>query len=263
MNHCAAVPVTNLPMAGYRAARISEMLAPRDDHRVETMKSMQYDLYSKQAELFMPLMRPLLPDSINGDLLKEWDLRYQSGSLAATLFERIYLELAKIVFGGNGFGEEVMEYLMTETILFHDFYGNFDQVLIRDESLWFGGKSRDEIYVLAIERGLKADPASYGSTRKIIMKNLFFGGKLPKFLGFDYGPIELTGNRATIPQGQIFKTAGGRVATFSPAYKFITDFAEEKIHSAMAGGPSDRRFSKWYTSGVGDWLEGKYRVLEP
>lgn len=263
LNHYAAVPVINLPMAGYRAERISEMIASRDGHTVETMKAMHYDLYSRQAEIFMPVIRPLLPDSIEGDLLKEWNLCYESASAAATIFESVYLELVKIVFGENGIGKEAMEYLITETILFHDFYGNFDRVILQKESLWFGGKSRDEIFLLAIERGLKADPVPFGSTRKVLMKNLFFGGKLPKFLGFDYGPIELIGSRATIPQGQIFKTAGGRVATFSPAYKFITDFAEDKVHSAMAGGPSDRRFSKWYTSGVGDWLEGKYKILEP
>ena len=29
------------------------------------------------------------------------------------------------------------------------------------------------------------------------MENIFFGGKLPRFLGFDVGPIRLRGGRAT------------------------------------------------------------------
>jgi penicillin amidase len=102
----------------------------------------------------------------------------------------------------------------------------------------------------------------YAGTRQVLMKNLFFGGRLPRFLGFDYGPIELPGSRSTITQGQIF-TSAGRLATFSPTYKFITDFAEDTIHSVLAGGPSDRRFSKWYTSGIKDWLAGRYHVLSP
>jgi len=96
----------------------------------------------------------------------------------------------------------------------------------------------------------------------VMMNNLMFAGRLPKFLGFDYGPIEIIGNRATIPQGQIFTTLGGRKATFSPTFKFTTDFRENCIHSTMAGGPSDRRFSKWYTSGISDWIAGRYRVMK-
>ena len=38
----------------------------------------------------------------NGQLLADWDLRYHSGSREATLFERVYLELVKIVFGQYG-----------------------------------------------------------------------------------------------------------------------------------------------------------------
>jgi acyl-homoserine lactone acylase PvdQ len=30
----------------------------------------------------------------------------------------------------------------------------------------------------------------------------------------------------------------------------------------MAGGPSERRFSKWYASGLNDWIKGKYKTLK-
>jgi penicillin amidase len=78
-----------------------------------------------------------------------------------------------------------------------------------------------------------------------MFKHLLFGGKLPSFLGFDYGPVELMGCRATVPQGQIFKNAG-RTTTFSPSYRFIADMNDKKLHTTLAGGPSDRRFSRLY-----------------
>jgi penicillin amidase len=40
------------------------------------------------------------------------------------------------------------------------------------------------------------------------------------------------------------------------------DFAKEEFFSAMAGGPSERRFSKWYASGLKDWIKGKYKTLK-
>lgn len=262
LNRYGAINATNLAMAPYRTGRIAELLAARDDHSVESMKRMHYDLYSKQAEQFMAVLQPLLPDNEKGRLLREWDLCYDSDSLAATLFERIYREMGRIVFGELNFGAAVFEYLVTETILFHDYYWNYDRVMLSEDSAWFKGKKRQEIMAQAVKRGLAAAPDPYGSGRKIMLKNLFFGGRLPQFLGFDYGPVELAGGRATISISQIFKSAG-REATFSPTYKFITDFQEEAIHSTMAGGPSDRRFSRWYTSGIKDWLAGNYRVLKP
>ncbi|MFO7963058.1 MAG: penicillin acylase family protein [Desulfobacterales bacterium] len=48
---------------------------------IEAMKTMHYDLYSLQAEAFMTLIRPLLPDTENGRLLKNWDCRYDADSL--------------------------------------------------------------------------------------------------------------------------------------------------------------------------------------
>ncbi len=93
------------------------------------------------------------------------------------------------------------------------------------------------------------------------MTNLFFGGKLPRFLGFDYGPISGEGNRATVVQGAIY-TSRGRTATFAPAYRFLTDLAESHAHTVLAGGPSDRRFSKWYTTDISRWLNYEYKVVD-
>jgi penicillin G amidase len=263
MNSCAQCLVCNLPMADYRARRIHEMLSARDDHSVASMQKMHYDLYSKHAEDYMPMIRPLLPDTPEGRALADWDLRYTGESTEASSFEKIFFEYAKLVFGKLSLGDEVMDHLMDQTIIFSDFTINFDQVLLSEESAWFGGRPREELLSEAIDKGLAKESPPWGTTRMVMMNNIMFAGRLPKFLGFDYGPIEIIGNRATIPQGQIFTTYGGRVATFSPTFKFVTDFAEDCIHSTMAGGPSDRRFSRWYTSGVADWIAGRYKVSRP
>ncbi|HDZ13207.1 MAG TPA: hypothetical protein ENH53_13445, partial [Bacteroidetes bacterium] len=113
----------------------------------------------------------------------------------------------------------------------------------------------------AIEKALSGAIKAYGETRQITMVNLFFGGKLPKFLGFDYGPFPLKGNRATIIQGAIYKN-DGLSTTFHPSYRMIADFATDVLETNIAGGPSDRRFSKWYTSDVENWRHGSYKKLQ-
>jgi penicillin amidase len=259
VNDLTDTPMQTLPMAADRSLRIAELLDARDDHDLGSMKDMQYDVYAKQAERFMPIIRPLLPDTENGKLLGDWDMLYSSDSLGATLFESVYRELLKVVFGDNGLGREVISYLMEETILLNLYYGHFDQVMQREDSLWFGGKPREEIYRLAITRGLDTSPVPYGSTHMVTMKNIVFGEMTPDF---DYGPIEIRGCRGTLCQGQIFKSAG-RLATFSPTCRMIVDFALDKSYTALAGGPSERPASPWYSCGVQDWLDGDYHVIEP
>ena len=112
----------------------------------------------------------------------------------------------------------------------------------------------------AVEKALAAQPEKWGSGRKVVMKNIMFDGKLPKFMGFDRGPITLIGSPATPHQGQIFESAG-RLTTFAPSLRLVTDLSTDDLYTNMAGGPSDRRFSKWYCSDLANWASGKYKKL--
>ncbi|MCB2186888.1 MAG: penicillin acylase family protein [Deltaproteobacteria bacterium] len=261
LNHLGDSQPINLPMADYRARRIQEMLEQGGCLDLAYMKAMHYDLYSLQAERFLAILRPLLPDTPAGKLLKDWDCRYTADSRAATLFEAVYRALIDVVFGDGGLGREVVARVMEETSLFHDYYGNLDEVLCREDAAWFGDRPREELFRQALAQGLAAEPAPYGSTRKVMLSHLLLGGKLPPWLGFDYGPIELPGCRATIPQGQIFHSAG-RLTTFSPSFRFVTDLGRAEIESVIAGGPRDRRWSGWYANDVPNWLGGRYKVLK-
>ncbi len=262
LNHLGHIAPMTLPMSSYRADRIAELLDQGESFTAEEMKNIQYDLYSKQAEAFMEIITPLLPASENGDILKNWDRRYDGKSLGATLFERIYRELLLLVFGENGMGADIVRYLMDESALFAMLHGNFDRILLKEDSAWFAELSRDEIYRKAIDRGLSQPAVPYGQTRKLFIPNIFFGGKLPKIFGFDYGPYEHNGSRATIPQSQIFK-AMGRPATFAAAYRMIADLKKEELLNNLPGGASDRRFSKYYKTGLGDWMNSRYHVYRP
>jgi penicillin G amidase len=259
LNHLGRTPVINLCMATYRVDRISQLLSAGKKLTVDDMKRMHYDLYSLQAERYMKVLRPLLPDNPGGRILKEWDCVYDSGSTGAMLFESVYLSLLRVVFGDNGLGRDVIDHIMKETPLFNDYYGNFDEILMKKDSPWFNGKKREDLFEKAIGEGLAARPVPYGKTRSVILSHLLLGGKLPRFLGFDRR-IELPGSRATITQGQIFRSAG-RVTTYCPSYRMIADMATDELHTCLPGGVSDRRFSPWFLSDLKNWFRGKYKVL--
>ncbi len=251
----------NLPMGPYRAERIATLLAARDDWTVADVEQMQMDVCSLHAERFMAILRPLLPVTPAADILRTWDCRYDPASIGATLFERFYRGLVREVFGAV-LGAEVMRHVMGETAIFADFYYNLDRILLAERSIWFGDETRDRIFTRVVVRTLDGPLTTWGSEQRVMMKHLMLGGRFPVWAGFDRGPIALPGNRATIQQGQVYRS-GGRVTSFAPSYRMVTDLGETSSHTCLAGGPSDRRFSPWYTSEIEAWLAGRFKVLRP
>ena len=256
----------NMPMGAYRADRIRELLGAQQKLTLENMKSIQCDLYSKQAERFMPLLRPHVPDTPAGRRLLSWDLRYDRGSTGAPLFEAIYAALLREVFGGGLFGLAAWDFLVSETLLLVDYFHVFDEALLGDDPLWFGDEGREVLLGRVVGQVLRAadgePPRTWGELRRVPMTNIFFGGKLPTFLGFDYGPVDLEGGRATVVQGGLFRFHG-RAGTYAPTYRFVTDLGSDNAWTVLAGGPSGRRFSRYYSTDVEDWLAGRYKRLAP
>ncbi|HRZ36643.1 MAG TPA: penicillin acylase family protein [Candidatus Paceibacterota bacterium] len=208
----------------------------------------------------MKILRPLLPQSQTANVLLDWDLKYSADSEGAWRFEQFYAQLYREVFGKGGLGEQVVDVLRTETGAFIDFYHNFDRVLLSEASAWFGTRTREEIFRTAGAAALKSPPKTWGETHQFMMTNIFFNGRLPRFLGFDRGPYVAIGSRATIHQAQLYRSHG-RETSFLPSYRFIADLGEDHIHTTLAGSPSDRRFSRWYASNLTDWLQGRYKTL--
>jgi penicillin amidase len=212
----------------------------------------------------MEIIGPLLAgmDSPATDILRNWNLRYDAASTGAVIFENVYQELHREVFGKNGFGTQLVDYLGEETGIFIDFYLAFDRVLLSETSPWFGNSSREEIYMSALDRALQEPVRKWGDLRQFPLTHILFGGKLPRILGFDRGPVTGIGSRATIHQGQIYRSAG-RMTTFFPSFRIISDLSETTSWTNLSGGPSDRRFSRWYVSDLDNWVKGSYKRLGP
>ncbi len=253
--------VINMPMGDYRARRISQCLEAGDQIEVEDMKKLQLDRHSLQAEEMMPLLKPLLPGTEDGRAFADWDFGYENDSLQASRFEAIYRELIHAVFGELELGGAVVDFLWDETGVITDYYMQFDRVLADSDSIWFQGRDRQELIRQSIERAFSRPVRPWGEERQVTMRNIFFQGNLPPFLGFDHGPVMLGGNRATIVQGAIYRSFG-IPATFAPSYRFITDLATDEAHTVLAGGPSGRRTSRWYLTDVEKWQSGGYKVLK-
>lgn len=261
LNHLGVRHPINLPMGQDRAARINELLDHGSDWTVDTVLDMQLDVYSKQAEKFMAILRPLLPATESARVLRDWDCRYDAASHGAVVFERFYHQLVADVFG-EACGPEVIRYLLAETAVIPGMFTAFDRPLLDPHSGWFGPGRRDAAFRTAATHALAEPTRPWSDEQQFTFRHLMLGGRLPRWAGFDHGPYPLVGGRATIRQGQVFRQ-GGRETSWSPGCRFITDFAERAAHTALAGGPSDRRFSRWYANEIGAWLDGRTKHLAP
>jgi penicillin amidase len=252
----------NAPMGAYRAERIAELLGRLDKATMADVKRMHYDVSSRQAAEFMGVLRPLLPMTEQGDILRNWDCRYDLGSRGAFLFEQVYKALLVAVFGEGGLGTEVVRFLFTEAGTFADFYYNFDRVLLTENSAWFCGQQRDDLYRRIIADALKIPIWSWGSRQKLLMSYLPFQGRPSRILRMlrINRMIRLPGGRATIQQGQIYRSAN-RQTSFAPGYRFITDFSTDDALTNLPGGPAESPFSKWYCSDLESWAKGRYKTL--
>lgn len=263
LNHFGQVVVPiNASMGPYRADRIAELLDRQNHVTVKDIQRMQYDVYSRQAVQFMLILRPLLPDTPQGRILHDWDYRYDLESKGAFLFEVVYEALLATVFGMGGLGMDPFRFLFQETGTLADFYLNFDRVLLAENSAWFSGERRDDLYRRIIAAALDVKPRTWGARQRVFMSYVPFQGRFPKLLRllrFDRS-IRLPGGRATIPQGQIYRSAS-RQTTFAPGYRFIADLSTDEVHTNLAGGPTESPFSKWYCSDLDNWLAGRYKTL--
>ncbi|WP_164848290.1 penicillin acylase family protein [Halobacteriovorax sp. HLS] len=255
----------NLPMGPYRYQRIKNLLESQEKFDIEQLKKMQSDLYSLQAELFMQELSPYLGDDSISSILKTWNFNYDRESQGAIVFEHYYFELLRLVFAKDLAGTDAWDYIANKSSILVDFYYFFDTILLEGKSpLWFAHSSKEDFIQRALEntkKNFRSGVPKLKDIRRTPMKNILFDGKLPNFLGFDYGPITIEGSRATIVQGALYE-AHGRISTFCPSMRFVCDLGDTKSYTVLAGGVSDRRFSKLYTSEVEMWLNYKYKSVE-
>ncbi|EQC49495.1 penicillin amidase [Bacteriovorax sp. BSW11_IV] len=254
----------NMPMGSYRKDRISELLQNENNFTAERMREIQCDLVSIQARQYLELIRDEITNYSELKELSEWDLRYNKESIQANKFEIFYHNLLEEIFTEEFLDQKAYSHLKTETNLLVDYYGNFDRIIFSNNEIWFAKTSREQFLKRALTKTnnfLKENKIpSWGEKQTAFMTNIFFDGKLPKFLGFDYGPIQIEGNRATIVQGALYR-AHGRLSSFCPSWRYITDMGNDKTYSILAGGISDRRFSKWYTTDIEKWLNFEYKEI--
>lgn len=254
-------PLTmNLSSGEYRRQRIHSLLQERERFDLEDLKRFQLDLFSPQAERYLEFFRPLLPDTPAARDLSDWDCCYRLQAPEAVWFEAIYQRLMGECFG-HFFGPGAWDKMLREAGLLNDFHVLLDDLFLDPTEALPGLPDRHELARGILAEELAAPPrVTWGEVNQVVMRHLLLGDRLPRLLGFDLGPVPLAGGRATLCQGRIYDSHGRRT-TFVPSWRFVTDLGEDRCQTALPGGVSDSRFSRWYTEGFARWLGGEYKDL--
>ena len=257
LNAFGAVAAINLAGPPYRAQRLAALLAARSDWSVEALRHVQMDATSLQARRFMAVLAPLLAGDARFDAIRRWDCSYDDAGSAAW-FETFYGAAVQAVLTW-ACGAQGARYVADETDIVANYFWLLDDVLLDAGGAWAGEEGRDAaLRRLALE-ALTAAPRDPPPGR-MMMRHLLLGDRLPAWTGFDHGPVRLRGGRATVQQAQLVRV-GGREVAVGPSFRLVTELGGDVIWTALPGGPSDRRFSRWYSSGVRDWVEGKLKPV--
>ncbi|MDP8968317.1 MAG: penicillin acylase family protein, partial [Actinomycetota bacterium] len=230
----------------------------RSDWTVADFERMQMDRVSPQARRFLEVLRPLLASDRRFDAIAGWDCAYDDDSRAAAWFEMFYSALVEHALtaacGAAG------RFIVRETAVVAALFGLLDDVLLSDDGGWHGAEGRDAAFMRAAERAFAAPPATLAEQQPLVMGHLLLHRRVPAWVGYDRRPGALRGGRATIHQAQRLRAAGREIC-LGPSYRMVTDLAEPLLRTALPGGPSDRRFSRWYDNGIAGWWSGRPKTL--
>jgi penicillin amidase len=260
LNKYGRVHPINVAMDNCRIERIQKLIQSGGKVNLKAMTEMQYDTYAPQAERFLKILEPLLPEGSQADTLRSWDRRYTQNSKGAQLFEGFYRCLVEDVFGAV-LGQKGIRTLMNQSYIFPMYFHLFDRILLSEKSAWFRGRTRGELYAGALKRALEGTnrPAQHES--QVELRNLFAGSS-PLLAFMNRKAVPVPGGRSSLHQFHTFQKMK-RDLRILPVYRFVMDFSVPGIFSNMLGGPSERPFSRWYNSDVKNWVRGLYRHLLP
>ncbi len=198
------------------------------------MQNLQKDCYSLQAVTFMKQWEKWIPDTLPGHILKKWDYHYKKEAQAPVLFEAIYRALLKAVFSPM-FGKKAWEIYGPGHAFFGFNFGNFDRIYSQKTPSGLIKETKESLFRRVIRKTLAAFEGkkipTWGQGNHFKMNYLLFDGKLPQCFGFDKGPIELNGNRATIDTFKFTEKGNGRSSPRPPTahHRFISRYYLQRL----------------------------------
>ncbi len=256
-------PLMTQPLPDYRKRRIIERLEDIPQATLHHFQELQYDVVSVRAKELLAALLPLVPPSAEKDLLANWDGNYKPESIEPSLFLQFYRSLLIELLGHkHGIGWRRMMYLCSRSGFSVMVITAADQLLLRDQSVWWADRGKQAMVMAAFARVKREHAVPWSEINNFHFTDRFFGQhRVGRMLGYQSRQYAMPGNHATVFQGHVMQTAT-REFTFAPSYHFVTDLGTDQAWTNLPGGPSESRFSRYYRSDISRWVAGEYKRLD-
>ncbi|MEN0059657.1 MAG: penicillin acylase family protein [Bdellovibrio sp.] len=242
---------------------ISELLAEKQIWNVEDTKALQTMNYNSQNKaLLKELLSALQLTSAeqelysqNLKLLKEWDLRSDLSSQAASLFhqwnnENILMMLERL--------EEEPRESYLNTIYAWAFY---ERTLLDTQSAWWKLQDRNQLITTGFKKVMEKwpRPPQWGSIHTIEYRHPL-GRSFPLNKIFNVGPHPMPGAFNEINNNKMRRMGDDFQVTAGPSTRRIIDFSQPQTSWGINPiGISGHMFSPFYKDQVELFLRGEYR----
>ena len=268
-------------MEGYRAERISSLLALRDDHTVASLQAIQGDLHNAGLLALRDLLiaHEVVTDDEARAVLEAWNGQVEAGSAAAAIMETVYQEAARTLVTrvagtmadlvlGRGLSGPAGE----DSRFHYRLQGRIVAALTDAEPPWCDNEAdRDRVLRAATERALAELRVSLGgrprdwrwgalrSTRQAHPLDSVPGlGKT-----FSVGPSEMPGDVNTVWQGGYSVHHGpGGPGGFSPGYRQVVDLGDwDRSTFQLPAGNSGIPGHPHFGDCAAEFFDGRQRPL--
>ncbi len=270
--------VVNLGLSTHRRQRLSQLLTAQTVS-LTRLPVVHRDRVSLSTRAMLDVVRPYLPANRAGHLLRAWDGTFDPALEAPALFERFRATWLLAVFGPL-FDRARQVCAMPTEAMVHDVrrpedlptrwsesnsvttnVPAFDQALLDRSGPALQGRDWEAVLVAAMHASLRSPALPWGRTNAVD-RAWFLFKSAPPWLG------RLLGRRVSVPgsmdspeQGRIHRIAN-QVATVAPVWRMVADLGEEVLHTALAGGPSDRLFAPRRTNDLVRFSRYELKRLE-
>ncbi len=256
---------------GYRAARITELLADRDQLTLDDLLEVQLDAYNGNAATLVPALlavddRSEVAVTELQQLLESWDLQDAVDSAGAAAFNATWRHLLAGTFhdelpewawpSGGGSWWEVVRGLLEEPDSPWWDDRSTPQVETRDEVLYAAMAAAHEELT---DRFGAPDRWRWGAMHTLTLTHQTYGvsGIGPVERLFNRGPLELAGG-SDIPNATGWDASVGYEVNWVPSMRYLVDLGDldagRWIHIS---GQSGRPFTQHYADQAEPWAEGR------
>jgi penicillin amidase len=268
----------------YRVKRISSLLDEKSKNSVDDMKKIQSDTYSLQAEGLIKYLTQISPESeAEAEAIKSlqsWDLRYESTSAPALMYDRFYENLIKETIGDEfkdapGWFKMLIEEHITFRLAKNmEGWVKDNNTVVFDDVTTNETETRDIIFKRAFSRTIEELTTEYGKNitkwslgeaNKISFNHIPFGQSGVPLLQkiFNSDEIKPSGGRYTVNLFMMVREGESETKDgFGPPQRMIIDTGNwDSMQTINHTGQSGHMFSKNRNDQIHIWENNGYHDM--